>query len=94
MARLELSAPSFGDQWLRSTEAAEALGFSVRTLKRYGHPESGFLLPGLHWLVGPFSNSPTRWNVPACRAVLHHRGIKARAELRIEQRLPVQAGRI
>jgi hypothetical protein len=80
------------DQWLPSMEAAEALGVSVRTLKRYGHLESGFLLPEVHWIAGAYANSPTRWDVAACRAVLHHRGIKARQEMRIEQRLPVLAG--
>jgi len=81
------------DQWFPSTEAAEALGVSVRTLNRYGHPHTGFLLPEVHWIAGAYANSPTRWDVPACRAVLHHRGIKARQEMRIEQRLPVLAGR-
>jgi hypothetical protein len=81
------------DQWFPSTEAAEALGVSVRTLKRYGNPHTGFLLPEVHWIAGAYANSPTRWDVAACRAVLHHRGIKARQEMRIEQRLPVLAGR-
>jgi hypothetical protein len=71
--------------------AARALGVSARTLKRYGHPDSGFLIPGVHWTAGPFANSPIRWDVETCRAVLHHRGMQAIAELNPGQRLPVGA---
>lgn len=74
--------------WLPSPEAARALGISNRTLKRYGNPETGFLIPGVHWVAGPYANSPCLWDVEACRAVLHHRGMQARQEARPELRLP------
>lgn len=76
-------------EWIPTTSAARALGVSPRTLKRYGHPDSGFLIPGVHWAAGPFANSPSTWDVAACRAVLHHRGIQARKEIRPELRLKV-----
>ena len=78
-------------EWLPSPLAARALGISLRTLKRYGNPDTGFLIPGVHWAAGPYANSPTCWDVEACRAVLHHRGIQARQEMRPELRLPVVA---
>ena len=52
-------------EWIPTTAAARALGVSPRTLKRYGHQESGFLIPGVHWAAGPFANSPSTWDVEA-----------------------------
>ena len=77
------------DPWQPTPIAARALGVSPRTLKRYGHPETGFLIPGVHWIAGPFANSTTRWDVELCRTMLHHRGIQARLEIRPELRLQV-----
>jgi hypothetical protein len=75
------------ESWLPTPAAARALGVSTRTLKRYAHPNSGFLLPGVHWAAGPYANSTTRWDVEACRTLLHRRGLAARLEVRPELRL-------
>jgi hypothetical protein len=77
------------DQWLPTPLAARALGISPRTLKRYSNSGDGFLVPGVHWVAGPYANSPIRWDVEACREVLHHRGMKAIAEANPGLRLPV-----
>ncbi|MCT0201692.1 MAG: hypothetical protein N3Z28_04080 [Synechococcaceae cyanobacterium MAG-AL2] len=77
------------DQWLPTPLAARALGVSTRTLKRYGHPEVGFLVPGVHWVAGPFANSTLRWDVETCRQVLHHRGMRVIGDVRPGDRLPV-----
>jgi hypothetical protein len=81
-----------GDRWLPTPLAARALGVSPRSLKRYGHPLGGFLVPGVHWTCGPYSNSTARWDVPACREVLHRRGMAAIAAVNPGQWL-VGAGR-
>jgi hypothetical protein len=79
------------DPWQPTPIAARALGVSPRTLKRYGHPDTGFLMPGVHWIAGPFANSTTRWDVEACRDVLHHRGMQAIREVNPGQRLSAGA---
>jgi hypothetical protein len=80
------------DPWQPTPISARALGISIRTLKRYSSPDNGFLLPGVHWVAGPFSNSTIRWDVEACREVLHHRGMKAIRETDPAGRLPVVVG--
>jgi len=89
-ARGEEASRLVADDWLPSPEAARALGVSLRTLKRYGAAD-GFLVPGQHWISGAFANSPTRWDVPACREVIHRRGIKVKAAMQLGRRLPVLA---
>lgn len=77
------------ESWLPTPLAARALGISPRTLKRYSNPGDGFLVPGVHWVAGPYANSPIRFDVAACRAVLHHRGMQAIAAVNPGLRLPV-----
>jgi hypothetical protein len=72
------------DQWMPTALAARALGVSARTLKRYG---ADFLEPGRHWCRGAYSNSPTRWDVEACRTEIHRRGMRTIREARPADRL-------
>ena len=61
------------DRWLPSGQAAQALGVSVKSLKRYADIHE-FLIEGTHWQHGPLCNSPRLWNVEACRKAMAYRG--------------------
>ncbi len=69
-------------QWLPTTAAAFALGFSPATLKRARDISGGFLEGGRHYNFGPSRNSSIIWNVEAVRAAFHRRGIQARKNTR------------
>ena len=59
--------------WLPTGRAAQLLGCSPDTLKRYAIRDE-FLISGEHWRRGPHANSPWVWNVPACEEAIRWRG--------------------
>lgn len=61
------------ERWLPTGQAAQFLGVSPRTLKRYADIHV-FLIEGQHWRRGPLCNSPRLWDVDACIAALSYRG--------------------
>ena len=67
--------------WLPTKAAADALGVSPDTLKRYRETAGGFLEGGKHYNLGPTLNSPITWSVEAIRQAFHARGMRARREL-------------
>ena len=67
--------------WLPTKAAADALGISSDTLKRYRETAGGFLEGGKHYNLGPTLNSPITWSVEAIRQAFHARGMRARREL-------------
>ena len=51
--------------WRETVPAAEAVGCSVSSLRRYRDSHGGFLVAGLHYRPGgPSHNSRIFWNVP------------------------------
>lgn len=67
------------DMWLRTGEAAHALGVSEDTLKRYAQQDE-FLIEGVHWVRGLHLNSPILWNVPACEEAILWRGRRGKRD--------------
>tara|TARA_R100001443_G_scaffold19990_1_gene31850 strand:+ start:323 stop:592 length:270 start_codon:yes stop_codon:yes gene_type:complete len=65
-------------QWLKTIDAARALGLSTQTMMRYRDDQGGFLAVGYDYQFGMHPNSPIRWNVPAIRKALHKRGLEAK----------------
>ena len=59
--------------WRRTGLAARALGVHETTLKRFADRDH-ILIESVHWVHGPYTNSPRRWNVPLCREALAQRG--------------------
>ena len=66
--------------WLKTSEAAAALGWSAKYLKRQREEKGGFLSPGIHFLYGPTLKSSIVWNVDLIRGAFHRRGVEARKE--------------
>ena len=64
--------------WLRTSEAAAALGWSAKYLKRQREEKGGFLSPGIHFIYGPTLKSSIVWNVDLIRGAFHRRGVEAR----------------
>ena len=58
-------------QWMKTIDAARALGLSTQTIHRYRDDKGGFLAVGYDYQFGMHPNSPIRWNVPAIRKALH-----------------------
>jgi hypothetical protein len=65
-------------QWLKTNDAARALGLSTQTIHRYRDDNGGFLAKGFDYHLGMHPNSPIRWNVPEIRKALHKRGLQAK----------------
>ena len=60
--------PDYG-HWLKTKEAADAIGFSPRTLSR--RIGDGILVSGIHFIKsGPSKSSWYLFNVPECRKAL------------------------
>lgn len=51
------------DNYVRPSVAAAMLGVSQRTLARW--VQAGYATPGVHFVQGPFRNSPRRWKLEA-----------------------------
>ena len=68
--------------WLKTCDAARALGLSTQTIHRYRDDKGGFLAVGYDYQFGMHPNSPIRWNVPAIRQALHKRGLEAKINIR------------
>jgi|TARA_Y100000289_G_scaffold4425_1_gene4062 hypothetical protein len=64
--------------WVSTTEAAELLGRSPQSLKRYRDINGGFLDLGTHYNIGPYNNTPITWDVEAVRKELNYRGMMRR----------------
>lgn len=62
-------------QWLRTPEAAIALGCSQNHLKRCRDTHGGFLVGGEHYILGPSHSAPITWNVEAIRQAFHYQGM-------------------
>ncbi|MEI6359507.1 MAG: hypothetical protein WCO50_04170 [Synechococcus sp. ELA619] len=52
-------------EWLPTAQAAQALGISTCTLKRYARRD-GLLQEGSHFRRGPHANTALVWNVQRC----------------------------
>lgn len=66
--------------WLPTGLAANTLGVSGITLKRYADRD-GFLIEDKHWRRGPHPNSPRVWEINACRAAITRRGRHGRGSI-------------
>lgn len=60
-------------EWLPTGLAAQILGVSADSLKRYADRDC-FLIEGKHWRKGPHFNSPRVWHIPGCIEALSYRG--------------------
>jgi hypothetical protein len=69
------ASPPTEGQWLPTGEASRALGISKDTLKRWSAPDRQILREGLHYLTGPFPNSPRRWHVQLVRDAIAARSV-------------------
>ena len=52
-------------EWLPTAQAAQLLGISHCTLKRYAKRD-GLLQEGIHFRRGPHTNTALLWNVQLC----------------------------
>ena len=59
---------------LTTAVTAKKFGISPETLKRYGRPDTGFLLEGVHWKRGMTRTSSKGWYVEKCRQTLLDQG--------------------
>ena len=74
------------DVWLKTPQAARALGCSEGHLKRCRVTHGGFLKHGVHYALGASKTAPITWNVAEVRKTFHFRGVKVRAgEQALEQ---------
>ena len=62
-------------QWLKTSDAAQALGVSKDFLKTQRDSSGGFLVCGKHYLPGITATSPTRWDVAEIAEALRYRGL-------------------
>ncbi len=62
------------EEWLPTPLVIRALGYSVRTLKRYRDRNSGFLIAGQDWCFGPTGASSISWNITCYRQKFQERG--------------------
>ena len=79
--RSENSSKEEAINWVKTSEAAAALGWSAKYLKRQREEKGGFLSPGIHFLYGPTLRSSIVWNVDLIRGAFHRRGLAARQEV-------------
>ena len=61
-------------EWLTTPEAAEALGVSHHTLRRWANRDQ-ILKAGEHFMYGPHRNSSKRWRVAAIKQLMLARGV-------------------
>lgn len=66
------------DVWLKTPQAALALGCSQGHLKRCRVSHGGFLKPHIHYSLGSSCTAPITWNVTQVRRAFHLRGLKVR----------------
>ena len=67
------------EKWYPTPEAAQLLGVSIVSLRRYRDShERGFLVLGVHFRIGPSRNSMIFWNVEKIREVFQDRGLRTR----------------
>ena len=77
---------STSQQWLRTPQAAMALGCSQNHLKRCRDSHGGFLVGGEDYILGTSHSASILWNVVAIRAAFHYRGmIRQRGEQALKQ---------
>ncbi|QPN61965.1 helix-turn-helix domain-containing protein [Synechococcus sp. CBW1004] len=57
--------PATLSDWLPTPQAAQLLGISHSTLKRYASRDR-LLEEGTHFRRGPHANTPLLWHVPRC----------------------------
>ena len=65
-------------KFMKTALAAVELQSSQGHLKLQMEDKGGPLQKGVHYILGPSKNSPIKWNVEACRAELHRRGMLLR----------------
>ena len=65
-------------EYLKAALAAPELQLSQGYLKLQMEDKGEPLQKGVHYILGPSKNSPIKWNVEACRAEFHRRGILRR----------------
>jgi hypothetical protein len=66
---------SISQQWMRTPQAAIALGCSQNHLKRSRDTHGGFLVAGEHYVLGASRSTSILWDVDAIRAAFHYRGL-------------------
>jgi hypothetical protein len=77
-------------QWLRTPQAALALGCSQNHLKRSRDTHGGFLVSGEHYIPGTSHSASIIWNVEAIRTAFHYRGmLRQRGEQALKQAVGV-----
>ena len=64
--------------YVKTAFAAPALQLSQGYLKLQMDDKGGPLKKGVHYILGPSKNSPIKWNVEACRAEFHRKGMLLR----------------
>ena len=62
--------------WLRTTDAAQALAKSPDWLKRARDSHGGFLEAGRHYINGTSRNASIVWNIPLIRKDLLKRAVQ------------------
>ena len=77
---------STSQQWLRTPQAAIAVGCSQNHLKRCRDTHGGFLVGGEHYILGTSHSASILWDVEAIRAAFHYRGmLRQRGEAPLKQ---------
>tara|TARA_Y100001973_G_C5178266_1_gene323369 strand:- start:432 stop:659 length:228 start_codon:yes stop_codon:yes gene_type:complete len=67
--------PNNSEHWVRTPQAVKILGISRTSLvRRYAHPETGFLKEGIHYKNGMYYNSSKSWEINSCKAALLKQG--------------------
>jgi hypothetical protein len=81
---------STSQQWMRTPQAATALGCSQNHLKRCRDTHGGFLVGGEHYILGSSHSASIQWNVDAIRQAFHYRGmLRQRGEQALRQAVGV-----
>jgi len=63
-------------KWLRTAEAAYALGCSQNHLKECRDSRGSFLIAGKHHIPGLMHTSPVKWNITAVQEAFHRRSMQ------------------
>jgi hypothetical protein len=61
--------------WLKTPDAAMALGCSQNHLKRNRDTHGGILIGGIHYCLGTSRSAPITWNVAEIRKTWHQQGM-------------------
>ena len=62
------------ETWLSTRQAANALGISEWSLRRYADNRTGFLTKGEHFRKGPHRTSKTAWHMEKVKEAMLQQG--------------------